>query len=323
MITYSRFLRDDEYSARFENEVLPAIAEARHDGTFSGFDGHPLFYSVYTAKKPVGRVVLVHGYTESLEKYRELIYYFLQNGFSVYGFEHRGHGRSWREVENTRLTHVRRFEDYVDDLEIFVDTIVKPGYSGDLFLFCHSMGGGIGALYLEKHPGVFDKAVLSSPMIKAQSMGFPRFLVWTTCTLGCLFGFGKKKHFGVSDDPATHGFVHSSSSFEPRFNQYYQLKMAHPEFQNVAPTYRWGLESLRVTHKILRRGAPEKVATPLILFCAEKDHYVYPGPQLEFIQRVVNGEFILVCDAKHEIYGSPEKVYFPYLKELFEFLENK
>src|ERR671928_229818 len=32
-------------------------------------------------------------------------------------------------------------------------------------LFAHSMGGGIGTLYLERHPGRFDKAVLTSPLI--------------------------------------------------------------------------------------------------------------------------------------------------------------
>ncbi len=32
-------------------------------------------------------------------------------------------------------------------------------------VYCHSMGGGIGAAVMEHYPSLFDKAVLSAPMI--------------------------------------------------------------------------------------------------------------------------------------------------------------
>ena len=55
---------------------------------------------------------------------------------------------------------------YVADLAKFAETVGKDYADGrPLNLYCHSMGGGIGASVLETHPTLFDKAVLSCPMI--------------------------------------------------------------------------------------------------------------------------------------------------------------
>ena len=63
---------------------------------------------------------------------------------------------------------------YVADLAKFAETVGKDYADGrPLNLYCHSMGGGIGASVLETHPTLFDKAVLSCPMI-APVTGMPR-----------------------------------------------------------------------------------------------------------------------------------------------------
>ena len=68
--------------------------------------------------------MILHGYTESAEKYREMMWYFLQGGYSVFAMDLRGHGRSVREVEDTSITHVDRFSDYLRDLEEFMQKVV-------------------------------------------------------------------------------------------------------------------------------------------------------------------------------------------------------
>ena len=120
-------------------------------------------------------VVVLHGYTESGEKFREMTWYFLQSGFSVYAIDHRGHGRSARAVDETWLTHIDHFSDYVRDLEAFMDRVVLPRAQNlPLCLYAHSMGGAVGSMMLQRHPKMFARAVLTAPMIAPSSAPFRR-----------------------------------------------------------------------------------------------------------------------------------------------------
>ena len=63
-------------------------------------------------------------------------------------YDQRCHGLSERLTERVDLIHVDRFDDYVKDLEIYIDTIVaKNKGSNPLYIFSHSMGGTVTAMY--------------------------------------------------------------------------------------------------------------------------------------------------------------------------------
>ena len=62
--------------------------------------------------------------------------------------EHRGHGFSRRFLKDLHKVYVKSYQEYVKDLHVFVDGIVKKrSKSGELYLFAHSMGGAIGACF--------------------------------------------------------------------------------------------------------------------------------------------------------------------------------
>ena len=200
-------LKEADFSRVMEETVIPALSAVREDGTFQGWDGNPLCCHVFRAEKPVGNLVVVHGFTESSEKYDELSWYFLQSGLSVYLYDLRGHAKSYRAVEDRTLTHVDRFEEYVQDLECFLKQVVPSDLP--LFLYSHSMGGGVAALYLEEHPDVFKKAVLSSPMIAPSTGSYPAFVGKAICRLMILFGKGKKRIFLSGEYPGEEKFEDS------------------------------------------------------------------------------------------------------------------
>jgi lysophospholipase len=62
------------------------------------------------------------------------------------------------------MGYVETFDDYVVDLKTFVDDVVTPTGHRRYVLLAHSMGGCVASLYLERHSGDFQRAVLSSPM---------------------------------------------------------------------------------------------------------------------------------------------------------------
>ena len=104
-------------------------------------------------------VVISSGRIESLVKYKELVYELYQNGYSVFIHDHRGQGMSGRLALNLQIGYVSDFDDYLQDLNIFVEQVVKPNSVAQLKLLCHSMGSAIGALYCLAHPEDFEQVV--------------------------------------------------------------------------------------------------------------------------------------------------------------------
>ena len=123
-----------------------------------------------------GAIVISHGFTEFARKYSEMAWYFLLAGYSVCILEHRGHGHSAHDVSNPSLVWIDDWRRYVADFAAFADTVGREyACGGPLNLYCHSMGGGIGAAVMEHYPSLFDKAVLSAPMI-APVVGMPTWI---------------------------------------------------------------------------------------------------------------------------------------------------
>ena len=156
-------ITEEKYNEELTRYVLPFIRLNFEDGYMKSADGTRIHYGYVTTPA----IVISHGFTECMPKYYEMIYYFAKAGYSVYMVEHRGHGFSERSVSDMSMVTVNSFDDYVSDLDMFIREIVmKREGRRPLYLYGHSMGGAIAALYLEKHPEVFTKAVLSSPMIE-------------------------------------------------------------------------------------------------------------------------------------------------------------
>lgn len=311
------FISEADYARRMRDEVMPFLASRRRDETVPGWDGSPVHVACFAAEDAKGALLLSHGFTDSCEKFHELTYYFLRAGLDVFVPDHRGHGRSARAVDDLTLTHVDHFAEYVDDLDCVVDQLIDK--SNPLFLFGHSMGGAIAALAMERHPDRFCKAVLSSPMLAPASAGLPAPLVRALFRVLCLCGQAKKRAFISSPYPGFETFEDGFKTSRERFDEYEALKSTTPHLQNYSPTCRWVFESLGVRRQILKKGAPERVETPVLLFSADGDPLVLREPQEEFIRRLPHGRFVAVANAKHELYGSEDAVLRPYLDEIFAF----
>ena len=167
-------ISETEYRETMENTVEPQLAAIREELSMPLEDGGVLHAELYEQQSATRAVIVLHGYTESGEKFREMTWYFLQSGFNVYAIDHRGHGKSARSVEETWLTHVDHFSDYVNDLEAFMEHVVLPRTKNlPLCLYAHSMGGAVGGMTLQRHPKRFARAVLTAPMIAPSSAPFP------------------------------------------------------------------------------------------------------------------------------------------------------
>ena len=77
------------------------------------------------SKSSKGIVLLLHGRAEFIEKYLETIKLLVNKGFDVITFDWRGQGLSDREVSNRHKGYVNNFDDYISDLKLFFEVVVK------------------------------------------------------------------------------------------------------------------------------------------------------------------------------------------------------
>ena len=224
-----RWITEENYAQQMREEAEPYLAARMEAGFDERVAGEPIYYEHYRADAPEGVIVISHGFTESIRKFTESIYYMLQAGYEVWGLDHRGHGRSYRPGDDDPyVVHAERFEDYVQDLVHLTETRVKPAAGAlPVYLFCHSMGGCIGARAIEEYPALFQKAVLSSPMLGVVTGNTPAPLA---CAVLRVKGMGAKGREPLS--PVT-GFKEteedgavSAANSDCRFRYYCRKKLA-------------------------------------------------------------------------------------------------
>ena len=311
------------YSRIMNETVLPWLEANGSESFVAGCGNRPLYCVSYQAEKPVGTVLIVHGFTENALKYAELIYSLLHLGYSVLAYDQRGHGRSWRAdgIPDISVTHVDHFSEYVDDLQAVYDAFSRSMPS-PWFLFAHSMGGAVASLFLERGNRDIAAAVFSSPMIAPYIRSVPVHLASGLAASACALGKGKNWPFFMKPYSGPEDFATSCATDPDRFAWYDTVKASRPEFRNSVPSYRWSYEAIHVTKHILAPGAPEKIICPVLLCSAGIDYSVEREPQEAFVSRLSNGRFLPVPDARHEIFRSVDEVMYPWWHQVIAFLDE-
>ncbi len=318
----TKYFCEEEIAKVLKLVINPFLEAHVEKGFIEGENKQSIYYESYKVENPKANIVLCHGLTESIEKYKELIYYFLKDGFSVYAIEHRGHGKSGclanlNMVDETQV-NVEKFDYYVNDLKSFIDNIVMPS-KGDkkLFLFAHSMGGGIGALFLERYPDYFDVALLNAPMMEIDTGNVPAPLAKIMAAVGTMIGINDKyviSHGPYKKQPNVEA---SATSSEARYMNYYNFLLESREYQKGGVSYNWLNTSFKAIKEIIDNA--HKVKIPVMLCQAGKDTYVKPNGHNKFAQKVNNCELKIYEDSKHEIYWEKDYIMHPYLDDVFSF----
>lgn len=309
-------ISEKRYRTQMKQLIIPYLKRYVECGCY-----HRLYYELYPRDNPLGTIVISYGFTESCEKYREIIYYFHKQGYQVAIMDHRGHGKSVRETENQSIVHISHFSQYVKDFHGFIRTKVYPIRKGKpLYLYAHSMGGCIGALYLEKHPKVFAKAVLNAPMLEIQMGRMPHWAADGICCIFILLGQGNKRVFTMKEFQEDEPFSMSAANSAARYAYYRQIQKKHPEYQTSCGSYQWVHEAIQAGRRALKPENMRSISAPVLLFQAAEDTFVTSRAHKIFINGILDGRIIRV-KSRHEIGRSTNDILEPYLAEIFSFLQ--
>lgn len=317
-------LSEEHYSEEMSQLMLKLEQLRQASGSCERLPDQGIYWEYYAPDNGCDKVIVIsHGFTESTLEYSELIWYFLRAGYGVFICDHMGHGKSYRLVQQTWLTHTASFSEYIKDFHHLITKVVLPRSQGKArYLFGHSMGGAIAILYLEQYHDEFQKAVLSSPMVSPSAGELPDFLGGALASFMCMLGKGEKpiptQH---PFDGQDHWESNNCTTSKARYLWYLNQQRRDLDRQNSAATYSWAKEAVNVQYPILAQAYTVQI--PVLLCQAALDTIVNLPPQDDLVHLLPQGRKIVYHDAKHEIYRSANPTLEKFLVDIFAFLDEE
>lgn len=250
-----------------------------------------------------GVCVLLHGQTEFIEKYGEVIGELQARGFCVATFDWRGQGMSSRALADSRKSHIGDFQDYDEDLATFLEQVVAPIGAGAPLALAHSMGAHILLRTLHDRPRAFAAAVLSAPMLAVSTRGYPAWFADGATALMNAIGKSESWVLGMeARDPLKMRFEDNLvTSDRMRFQRQQDLIAKNPDIRLAGPTWGWLKAAGESMARVMAPGYAEAIAAPVLVCGAGKDRIVLTDAERAFAKRLAQGTYVEFEDAEHEI----------------------
>ena len=298
--------RNSAFGAVVSGKPKPLNADDIQTRYIYGRDGRPL--RIATIEPPEGAAsrgicVLLHGQTEFIEKYLEVIGELGARGFTVATMDWRGQGGSARLLDNHLKVHIDDFATYDSDLQIFLDKVVRNLSDKPPVALAHSMGAHILLRTLHSHPDAFAAAVLTAPMQAVQTRGYSPKTARRVCRLENMFGQQAQWVFGMKErDPLKMTFADQLVTSDPlRFARTQAFLRSHPDLRLAGPTWGWLEAAYRSMEAMEAPGYIEAITTPLLVFGAGRDRIVETAAVQALAARLPNVRYEELQDAEHEI----------------------
>jgi lysophospholipase len=251
-----------------------------------------------------GTVVLLPGRSEFIEKYEEIQKEVSTRAFDVFTIDWRGQGLSHRPLPNRQKGYIDNFDTYLSDLSGFLNAVVLPSAVRPLICLGHSMGGHIVLRFMHDEPGIFDCAVLTSPMIDIAAPPYPMPFVRQLTRNAVGMGYRTAYALGETDYRPGTPQKFSGNPLTSDFSRYmdqHRAIAATPDLAMGGVTYGW-LEAAFQSIDILQsQGYPERITIPLLMVIAGADQVVSVTAQKDLCRRMKRCRMILIPDARHEI----------------------
>ncbi len=312
-----------EYRQRFDTEVMGFYQQYGKTGTFLGAKQIPIYYRKYKVPNEKGSIIIVQGFNEASLLHAELHYDLTREGYSVYELDHRGQGFSGRLISNPEPGYVDRFDYFEEDLDTFVDTVVKLDQPRRLLLLANSMGGAIAALALARHPEKYQAAVLAVPMLEVDvgSLSERRALE----IIDQKVADGKGAEYSWEQDafdPTPRHDPNSPNSLEKRAAAIEKLILSNREIAKGGASWQWMGESIRATQRA-RGPLAQRIQTPVLLLQAGRDATVHPGGQAVFCRNAPTCHLRVFPSSGHGLIFERDEIRDQFLTALLDFFLPK
>ncbi len=117
--------------------------------------GNEIHYKVDRVEDPKAVVLINHGFAEHIGRYDYLREKLNENGYTVYRYDLRGHGKSGMEKG-----HIDSYREFIDDCKEMV-ALIKSKEDKEIFMLGHSMGGMVTLIYGIENPDTLKGQIFS------------------------------------------------------------------------------------------------------------------------------------------------------------------
>jgi len=251
-------------------------------------EGEKIFSQKWRVEGTVKAVlVLVHGLGEHIGRYNHVAKFFNHHQISIYGFDHRGHGKS-----SGKRGHIGSNQFFISDIETMIEMAKKENPGIPVFLYGHSLGGNM-VLYfsLFKKPSI-KGVICTSPGLGAGEPVPPAKLfaakILNTILPSMTMDNGLDVH-NLSHNPQ----VIKEYQEDPLVHSMISARLAMDMFSNGD----WNVENAG------------KFNLPLLLLQGEKDHIVNLEKTKQFAAKVPNSliTFKIFPELYHELHNEYEQ----------------
>ncbi len=255
--------------------------------SFTTATGNQLYAQAWEVPEAKAAVAIVHGLGEHSSRYLHMADYFNQRGFSVYAYDHLGHGKS-----EGQPVYIDDFDILRDDCAQFIERTRQRAGDLPLFVFAHSMGGLVvtylAVTQLPKLAGI----ILSGPLLVA-GKGVSPMAIRAARLLGRItpkLGFQKLDSTFISTDPAV-----------------VQAYDADPLVFHGSIPARTGAELLRAMEVV--RAGTQKINYPLLAVHGTDDKLVDVEATMQVYTRAGSEDktMRLFDENFHELHNEPNK----------------
>ena len=236
-------------------------------GHFEGVNRFQLFYKAWLPDDPPKAVLaIVHGAGEHIDRYKNLVDALVPAGFMLTGYDQRGHGRS----EGQR-GHINSWNEYREDLRIFLALAGKLAPGLPLFLYGHSHGSLEVLDYILHYPEGLAGAIISGTALDPKEAAPPHLVLLAKALSGIVPSFSLKVKLEGS-----------SVSRNPQVAKDYMEDSLVHWYRSV----RWGTESLKVIEWIKSRAG--EINLPVLFLHGECDALVTAAGAQRFFGQIQN-----------------------------------
>ena len=252
-------------------------------------DGQELYLQAWVPDDFKAAVLIVHGLAEHSGRYAHVAEHLNQNGYAVYTFDGRGHGKS---VDGPPDAFYPSIDQYTEDVHALFGKVKEHAAGKPCFIFGHSMGGCITTYYEITHQPEAAGILLSGAAVAVGDDISP-FLIRVSKLLS-----------RIAPKMATTVLDGSSISRDP---------IEVEKYNNDPLNYRGGIrarvgaEMLKAINLIIEQTA--KFKNPVLIMHGTADRIAAPtGSQSLYDGASSNDKTLKMYDGLfHELVNEPEK----------------
>lgn len=271
-----------------------------------------------------GRMLLLGGRGDMIEKYLEVINHWAQRGWAVTTFDWRGQGGSGRLTGDQLCGHIDDFGQWIADLEAFAESWRAEG-GGPEVMVAHSMGGHLLLRALAEGMTPPQAAVAVAPMVALHTAPLPLRLANVIAKGMCALGLSSRQAWTQKE-----GSVHQRAMRQKRLThdpeRYADELWWRDHSRDVAlgsPSWRWVAEALQSTRLLEQGHTLKRIAIPILILAAQHDRLV-STPAIRRVADRLPGARLHVYgpEAAHEILRELDGVRLDALRRIDTFLDE-